>query len=64
MGKRLRTTGIRVRHVSDVPSFSDHMYIKFRVQSGIKKTKMIRNIGVLVETSMLVVEVVEIKLLK
>ena len=26
-------------HVSDVPSFSDHMYIRFRVQSGSKKQK-------------------------
>ena len=31
-------------HVSDVPSFSDHMYIRFRVQSGTKRTKMIRNV--------------------
>ena len=31
-------------HVSDVPFFSDHMYIRFRVQSGTKKTKMIRNV--------------------
>ena len=30
-------------HVSDVPSFSDHVYIRFRVQSGTKRTKMIRN---------------------
>ena len=30
--------------VSDVPSFSDHMYIRFRVQSGTKRTKMIRNV--------------------
>ena len=30
------------RHVSDVPSFSDHMYIRFRVQSGTKRTKIIR----------------------
>ena len=35
---------IRDWHFSDVPSFSDHMYIKFRVQSGTKKTKMVRNI--------------------
>ena len=28
--------------VSDLPSFSDHMYIRFRVQSGTKRTKMIR----------------------
>ena len=32
-------------HVSDVPSFSDHMYIRFRVQSGTKRTKMIRNVS-------------------
>ena len=31
-------------HVSDMPSFSDHMYIRFRVQSGTKRTKMIRNV--------------------
>ena len=31
-------------HVSDVPSFSDHMYIRFTVQSSTKRTKMIRNI--------------------
>ena len=31
-------------HVRDVPSFSDHMYIRFRVQSGTKRTKMIRNV--------------------
>ena len=31
-------------HVSDVPSFSDHMYIRFRVQSGTKRTKMIGNV--------------------
>ena len=31
-------------HVSDVPSFSDHMYIWFRVQRGTKRTKMIRNV--------------------
>ena len=31
-------------HVSDVSSFSDHMYIRFRVQSGTKRTKMIRNV--------------------
>ena len=31
-------------HVSDEPSFSDHMYIRFRVQSGTKRTKMIRNV--------------------
>ena len=31
-------------HVSDVPSFSDHMYIRFRVQSGTKRIKMIRNV--------------------
>ena len=31
-------------HVSDVPSFSDHMCIRFRVQSGTKRTKMIRNV--------------------
>ena len=31
-------------HVSDVPSFSDHMYIRFRVLSGTKRTKMIRNV--------------------
>ena len=31
-------------HVSDVPSFSDHMYIRFKVQSGTKRTKMIRNV--------------------
>ena len=31
-------------HVSDVPSFSDHMYFRFRVQSGTKRTKMIRNV--------------------
>ena len=30
--------------VSDVPSFSDHIYIRFRVQSGTKRTKMIRNV--------------------
>ena len=35
---------IRNWHVSDVPSFSDHMYIRFTVQSSTKKTKMIRNI--------------------
>ena len=27
-----------------VPSFSDRMYIRFRVQSGTKRTKMIRNV--------------------
>ena len=32
------------RHVSDVPSFSDHMYNRFRVQSGTNRTKMIRNV--------------------
>ena len=31
-------------HVSDVPSFSDHVYIRFGVQSGYKRTKMIRNV--------------------
>ena len=31
-------------HVSDVSSFSDHMYIKFTVQSSTKRTKMIRNV--------------------
>ena len=35
---------IRDWHVSDVPSFSDHMYIRFRIQSGTKRTKMIRNV--------------------
>ena len=35
---------IRSWHVSNVPSFSDHKYIRFRVQSGIKKRKMIRNV--------------------
>ena len=30
-------------HVSDVPSFSDHMYIRFRVLSGTERIKMIRN---------------------
>ena len=33
---------IRDWHVSDVPSFSDHMYIRFTVQSSTKRTKMIR----------------------
>ena len=31
-------------HVSDVPPFSHHMYIRFRVQSGTKRTRMIRNV--------------------
>ena len=31
-------------HVSDGPSFSDHMYIRFRVQSGTKRVKMIKNV--------------------
>ena len=32
-------------HVSDVPSFSDHMYIRFQVKSRIRKqTKMFRNV--------------------
>ena len=31
-------------HVSDVPSFSDHMYIRFRVQNDTKRTKLIRNV--------------------
>ena len=31
-------------HVSDVPSFSDHTFIRLRVQSGTKRTKMIRNV--------------------
>ena len=32
-------------HVSDVPSFSDHMYIRFRVKSRIRKqAKMFRNV--------------------
>ena len=31
-------------HVSDVPSFSDLMYIRFTVQSSTKRTKMIRNV--------------------
>ena len=31
-------------HVNEVPSFSDHMYIRFRVQSGTKRTKMIRKV--------------------
>ena len=35
---------IRDWHVSDVPSFSDHMYTRFTVQSSTKRTKMIRNI--------------------
>ena len=35
---------IRNWHVSDVPSLSDHMYIRFTVQSSTKRTKMIRNI--------------------
>ena len=35
---------IRDWHASDVPSISDHMYIRFTIQSSTKKTKMIRNI--------------------
>ena len=35
---------VRDWHVSDVPSFSDHKYIRFTVQSSTKTTKMIRNI--------------------
>ena len=35
---------IRDWHVSDVPSFSDHMYIRFRIQISTKKAKMIRNV--------------------
>ena len=35
---------IRDWHVSDVPSFSDHMYIRFRIQMSTKKAKMIRNV--------------------
>ena len=35
---------IKDRHVSDVPSFSDHVYIRFTVQSSTKRTKMIRNV--------------------
>ena len=31
-------------HVNDVPSFSDHMYIRFRVRIGTKRTKMIWNV--------------------
>ena len=32
-------------HVSDVPSFSDHMYIRFQVKSRIRKqAKMFRNV--------------------
>ena len=32
-------------HVSNVPSFSDHMYIRFQVKSRIQKqTKMFRNV--------------------
>ena len=31
-------------HVSDVPSFSDVMYIRFRVQSSTIRTKMIKNV--------------------
>ena len=35
---------IRDWHFSDVPSFSDHMYIRFRIQMSTKKAKMIRNV--------------------
>ena len=35
---------IRDWHVSDVPSFSDHMHIRFTVQSSTKRTKLIRNV--------------------
>ena len=35
---------IRDWHVSNVPSFSDHMYIRFRVRSSTKRTKIIRNV--------------------
>ena len=31
-------------YVSDVPSFSDQVYIRLRVQSGTKRTKMIKNV--------------------
>ena len=39
-------------HVSDVPSFSNHMYIRFRVQSGTKRTKMTGTLDVLAGISM------------
>ena len=34
-------------HVSDVPSLSDHMYIRFKIKESIKQpTKMIRNVRI------------------
>ena len=35
---------VRDWHVSDVPSFPDHMYIRYTIQSSTKRTKMIRNV--------------------
>ena len=37
-------TCIKDWHVSDVLSFSNHMYVRYTVQSSTKRTKMIRNI--------------------